>query len=254
QLAALAVTPEEQQFAQEALRLSDHEVDITFEYALRDATNHPAVLSPDAKALQARIIRRQTRVDAEQANVVRLTQLVAKAPASKKDDLQQELQLAQAQASLDQDELDDSRQDFIRVGGDPRSKIQQTLQEHEASEVHNNKAGTAQDSKETSIELTTSRNAVAQFRAWKSFHAKQLQLDQARRDSLARAAVLAKSHESLEKKIEAQPKPASAVQPDNSPSVGIVVAPAPSGQATNAEAISRVRKLSDDQKTLAGFD
>ncbi|HKV26830.1 MAG TPA: mechanosensitive ion channel domain-containing protein [Candidatus Acidoferrales bacterium] len=259
QLSILAVTPEEQQLAQEALRISDHEVDMTFEDALREATNHPPVLSADAKKIQARIVRRQARVDAEQANVARLTQLVAKAPASKKDELQEELQLAQAQASLDQDELDDARQDFIRAGGDPRSKIQQALQEHEVSEVHANKEVAAQNAREAAVELTTSRNVVAEFRAWRAIRAKQLQLDQARSDSLARAATLAQSHQVLETKTEAQPQPASQQPPANSAMTGTatspaIPAPAPARQANTTDAISRVRKLSDDQKTLEGFD
>ncbi|MGH9729858.1 MAG: mechanosensitive ion channel domain-containing protein [Candidatus Acidiferrales bacterium] len=253
QLAILAVAPEEQELAQEALRISDHEVDMTFEDAMRYATNHPPALSPDAKKIQARILRRQARVDAEQANVKRLMELLAKAPASKKDELQGELQLAQARASLDQDELDDSRQDFIRAGGDPRSKIQQTLQEHEASEVHTNKEAAEQNSREAAIELTTARNVLAEFRAWKAINTKQLQLDQARHDSLARASMLAQSHQVLETKSTAQQQSGAPPQSANSPA-GTTTAQSAGGQTNTADAISRVRKLSDEQKTLAGFD
>ncbi|HEV2618098.1 MAG TPA: mechanosensitive ion channel domain-containing protein [Candidatus Acidoferrales bacterium] len=252
QLATLAVTPEEQQFAQEALRISDHEVDMAFDGALREATSHPPVLSPDAKKIQARIARRQARVDTEQANVTRLTQLVAKAPASKKDELQEELQLAQARASLDQDELDDSRQDFIRAGGDPRSKVQEALQEHEASEVHNGKEAAEQSSREAAIELTSARNVLAEFRAWKALNAKQLQLDQARRDSLARAAALAQLHQALETKIGTPEQPTPLSQSGNSPAAATVTAPTTGADTTHE--ISRVRKLSDDQKALLGFD
>ena len=41
-LAPLAVTREEQSFAQEALRLGDHSVDLAFAAAMRDAAENPA--------------------------------------------------------------------------------------------------------------------------------------------------------------------------------------------------------------------
>ena len=49
QLAQLANTPEERPFAEEALRLADYEVDLAFAAALRDATENPPKLSPEAK-------------------------------------------------------------------------------------------------------------------------------------------------------------------------------------------------------------
>src|SRR5467141_2662055 len=46
QLAHLAITLEEQEFAQEVLRLGDHSVDLAFDGALRDAAENPAPLTP----------------------------------------------------------------------------------------------------------------------------------------------------------------------------------------------------------------
>lgn len=255
QLAKLAVTSDEQQYAGEALRLSDHEVDMTFDYALREATRHTPPLSPDAKALQARIERRQARVDAEKANIARLTALVAKAPAARLDALQQELTLAQAQESLDEDELGDAHQDFIRAGGDPRNKIQQALQQHEQSVANLDKGiiTFATSSYEASIEQTTARNVFAEFRAWKSLNAKQLQIDSARQDALKDASVLAQAHAALENKIQAQQKAASPAQPGSSLPMATSPAAGASRQAA-AAALARVRNLSDDQKTLAEYD
>ncbi|MHB8412853.1 MAG: mechanosensitive ion channel domain-containing protein [Candidatus Acidiferrales bacterium] len=255
QLAKLAVTSNEQQYAAEALRLGDHEVDMAFDYALREATRHTPPLSPDAKALQARIARRQARVEAEKANIVRLTAVVAKAPAARKDALQKELTLAQAQESLDEDELGDAQQDFIRAGGDPRNKIQQALQQHEQSVANLDKGiiTFATSSYEASIEQTTARNVLAEFRAWKSLNTKQLQIDLARQDALKRANVLAQAHQSLENKIHAQQNPASAAQPGGSSQTATSNASVTSAQAT-AAALARVHDLSDEQKTLAEYD
>jgi small-conductance mechanosensitive channel len=250
QLAAMAATPAEQQYAQQALHLADNEVDITFDSALRDATEHPPALPPAAKALQVREQSRQTRVDTAQRNVSELTQELAKVPASRKVAFEQRLDLAQAQLSLDQDQLADAQEDLERAGGDPRAKIQEMLQEHEQSEVHKGEtaAHTTASNKELAIENTAARNVVAQFRAWKSLNAKQRQLDAVRAEALALAATLANSHESLESRIAAQ-------QPDNSSNSS-----ANSGQANaatdtdTAAAISRMHALSSEQKNLAGFD
>src|SRR5487761_68280 len=254
QLAKLAVTSTEQKYAAEALRLGDHEVDMAFDYALREATRHTPPLSPDAKALQTRIARRQARVDAEKANLVRLTAVVAKAPAARKDALQQELTLARAQESLDEDELGDAQQDFVRAGGDPRNKIQEALQQHEQSVANLDKGiiTFATSSYEASIEQTTARNVLAEFRAWKSLNTKQLQIDSARQDALRRAAVLAQAHQALENKIRAQQNPTSAAQPSGS-SQTTSNASVTSAQAT-AAALARVHDLSDEQKTLAEYD
>src|SRR5487761_1388251 len=214
QLAKLAVTSTEQKYAAEALRLGDHEVDVAFDYALREATRHTPSLSPDAKALQTRIARRQARVDAEKATIVRLTAAVAKAPAARKDTLQQELTLAQAQESLDEDELGDAQQDFIRAGGDPRNTVQQALQQHEQSVTNLDKGiiTFATSSYEASIEQTTARNVLAEFLAWKSLNTKQLQIDSARQDALRGAVALAQAHQSLETQIQAQRNPTAAAQ------------------------------------------
>jgi len=256
QLAKVAVTSDEQQYAGAALRLADHEVDTAFDNALRDATRHTPTLSAEAKALQARIVRRQARVDAEQANVARLTELVAKAPASRKDELQQELTLAQAQESLDEDQLGDAHQDFVRAGGDPRTKIQQALQQHEQSVADLDKGiiTFATSSYQISTEQTTARNVLAEFRAWKSLNAKKLQIDSARQDALKRASAFAESHDALEKQIQEQQTPVQAEQPGNSTTSTAPPASPASNATTTTDALARVHKLSDDQRILAGLD
>lgn len=250
QLAGMAVTPAEQQYAQQALHLADNEVDITFDSALRNATEHPPALTGAVKALRAREESRQTLADTAQQNVTALTQQLAKAPASRKVALQQQLDLAQAQLSLHQDQLADAQEDLDRAGGDPRAKIQGMLQEHEQSEVHKGEtaANTGASAKELAIENTVEHNVIAQFRAWKSLNSKQRQLDSARAEALALAATLANSHESLESRLAAE-------QPDNSSNSSTNSGQAAAtNDADTAAAISRMHALSSEQKNLAGFD
>jgi small-conductance mechanosensitive channel len=246
-LAPMAVMPAEQQFAQQALHSSDSEVDATFDSALRDAAENPPALTPAMKSLQVREQRRQAHADAEQQSVTQLTQSVAHASASRKENLQQQLDLAQAQLSLDQDELADAQEDLARAGGDPHAKIEGMLQQHEQSEVHkgNEAALTTASQQEFSLETTTERNLVAQFRAWKSLNTKQLQLDSARAAALNFASRLSQDHENLESQL-------SAAQSANSPANQSSTSN--SAPVDTAAAISRVHHLSAQQKDLASFD
>src|SRR6266852_2319027 len=55
QLAQMPTSADELPFAQEALRLGDREMDLAFAAAVREAQEHPAVLSAEAKQSQARL-------------------------------------------------------------------------------------------------------------------------------------------------------------------------------------------------------
>src|SRR5579885_2839064 len=58
-LAASASTPEEQDYAREALRLADFGIDLAFAGALREATEHPP--APTPRAARARRPRVESR-------------------------------------------------------------------------------------------------------------------------------------------------------------------------------------------------
>jgi hypothetical protein len=95
-LAALASSPGERAFAARALRLADDEVDLAFATALRDAAAHPPPPTPETQALVDRIKQLQARADADQQSIAQLKQ----APRGRHgDDIQQQLDLAQAELS-----------------------------------------------------------------------------------------------------------------------------------------------------------
>jgi small-conductance mechanosensitive channel len=252
QLARLAVTPEEQEFAQEALRLGDHSVDLAFDAALRDAEQNPAPLTAETRELANRWEEARAEVAADEERVSQLTQQVSKAHGGAKNDLEELLVLAHAELSLDKDEADDAHQDLIRAGGDKRATIQQQFDRHEASLQH---AGNATaGSGATSPEATTSANVVAQLRAWLSLRTKATLLRQARQNALEREASLSQSHELLKKQVNEEKSqkriihkksagPAQAAPPDAQPAVS---APGTS--------ISFVKELAEHQKALSGFD
>jgi len=120
-LAALAVTQEEQEFAHEAERLADHDVDQAFAAALRTATL-------DLKSLTGDAVKQQQRVTGLEAAVVQDQAAVKNLTAKGGDDLE----IAQAQLSLDQDDLADAREDLARASGDERGEIQQELTARQA--------------------------------------------------------------------------------------------------------------------------
>src|SRR4030088_3460474 len=70
-LAKMPNSGEELPFAQEALRLADHEMDLAFAAAVRDAEEHPPVLSAEAKGIQARLQQAEKAVEADKAEGAR---------------------------------------------------------------------------------------------------------------------------------------------------------------------------------------
>jgi small-conductance mechanosensitive channel len=200
QLAPLAVTHWEQQYAQEALRLADRSVDLAFASALGDAKENPPAETPATRALTDRLQTLETRVAAETAQVAQLTAKLAKAPENQKEKVKADLDLTSAQLALDQDEVEDAHEDLTRAGGDTQALIQQELDEHNASESHATKAGQTDPS--TSPEASTSKSLVTQLRAIWSLRAKISLLEQARQNALDRAASDSAAHEALEKDLD----------------------------------------------------
>jgi small-conductance mechanosensitive channel len=253
QLAPLAVTPEEHEYALEALRLADKSVDYAFDAALRDAEENPPEPTPETRELSVRLKQAQADVAADEDRVASLTQKLAAARPSAKEDLQQQLDLAQEQLSLDKDEAEDAHQDLIRAGGDTRATIQQQLDRHEASSQHAGAAITASNAA-ASPEATTSQSAVADLRAWLSLRTKENLLRQAQQNALERAATLSETHEVLGKQVKEE-KVQKRILRKKTPSA---VPPGPAGDAGNpsepTSALSFVKQLSKHQHALSEFN
>jgi small-conductance mechanosensitive channel len=256
QLAALAFTPDEQEFAQEALRLGDHSVDLAFDAALRDAEENPAPLTAETRELSLRLKQGQAEVAADKDRIAQLTQQTAKARGSKKDDLQQQLELAQAQLSLDKDEAEDAHQDLIRAGGDKRATIQKQLDHHEASTQHagNATASSGSGASAQSPEATTSASVLAELRAWLSLRAKFNLLRQARQNALDREATLSQTHEALEKQISDEKSQKRITHKKSAAPPQAAPAGAQADSAPPGAAISFVKELAEQQKVLSELD
>ena len=132
-LARLATTPEEVPLSRTAVQLADHELDLAFAGALRHIEAHPPVLSPEALEIQERLNRAQRQLADDGERVKRLTDALGKATDADKPPIQDQLDLAQAQQQLDQDEVTQDNDDLMHAGGNEHQRIQMMQQEHEAT-------------------------------------------------------------------------------------------------------------------------
>jgi hypothetical protein len=200
-LAALASTPEERDFANEALRVADYEVDLAFADALREATEHPPIPTQEQRDLMSRNFKAESVVKGDQELIARLTLQLAGASETAKDDIQDQIDVAKAQLELDQDELDDARQDLLREGGNPQGKIQQLLQEHEAG-AHSDPASANNASHPDSD--YQAENLYPQIRSWFALHEKRSLLAQARQDALDDVPALTRAHDTFDQRVREQ--------------------------------------------------
>jgi small-conductance mechanosensitive channel len=244
QLAPLATLPEERPLALEAIRLTDHEVDLAFTTALRDAAQHPPALSPEAKEIQARLQKAEKALATDQAQVAQITAAEAKATGDKKDALDDQLDLANAQQELDQDEVDDAKQDLIRAGGDPQDRIQAMVKEHEAS-THATEAALA-----SAATPEEKRGLIYRAAQWWALHRKQLLLWRAKAATESTIASLSSRHDALDQQLQTQKAKAG------STATGEALAPA-ARLAWSDDAGAVVQSTKDravQQKKLAAFD
>jgi small-conductance mechanosensitive channel len=268
-LAPLAATADEQDFAADALLIADHELELSFAYALRQAAAHSAPSTPETRELAARIKELEPQVKAEQADVERLKK-VAAAPASdaKKEAAETQLDIAQTQLDLSQDELEDAHQDMIRAGGDPQSEIQHKLDEHEAS--HKNKSTAAPPPSKPLYEDTVSSSALSKFLAWREASRKHNLLVAAQAESKARGDDLAARHDRLVAELRAEQdsrgareKPAPAQSPSAAPAPAAQPSPAaPAAQPSPAApaaspgktALALLQRMKSIQSGMAAID
>ncbi len=198
-MAALAGTPEEQTLAHQAEKVGDHEVDLAFFDSLRTAEQNPPALSPEARQIAARKTKAGLTLKEDQENITLLTRKLASAPESQKDNLQDQLDVAKAQADLDQDELDDASEDLEQAGGDPQAKIKRLQEEHEAGDHNVAAVGSAVNPHEQDYQAHT---LLSVFRAWRALREKQALLQDARNETLEKQAYLSTRHAELEAQVE----------------------------------------------------
>ena len=234
QIASEADTAEEQAFAREALRLADHELDQAFASALQEAAAASTPVPGPLKELSLRISQLKTRVTAGQARIAKLNK-----DAAANQTAADEVELAKAKLALDEDELEDAEQDMARQGGDPHSKIERALQEHE---------GAQHDAQQPKVNMAGSPVTLAgQLMSWFSLRDRTRRLEIAREQAATNVAALTRAHDTLEKLKNHEPVSTAGPSGD-APSSG-----EPPVEDT-ASTVRRLRRLSDEAKILSELD
>ena len=251
-LVQMPTTPEEREVAEDALHLGDKEMDLAFATAVREAEQHPRALSADAKEIEDRLQKSESAVAADQAKVAQLTAEAAKASGRKKDELNARLSLAKAQLELDQDEVDDGKEDLGRAGGDQQLRIQALTQEHEAA---------SQISDNTRVTVTApneQRGLIHHFQQWSALHRKQMQLWRAKDGAEAAAAMFSVKHNALAGEIRARRKDSPETSEPSAAGVGSRLASVKNATDFSPEKSAAMLQLTKsrslDQKALSTLD
>jgi small-conductance mechanosensitive channel len=218
-LAALAVSAEEKQFAQEAKRLADHEVDQAFAQSLRQASAATTELKGKALALQQRVTELQQTVKEDQARIAALTSKAGPAAAAAGG---QDLEVAKAQMGLDQEELSDSVEDLAQESGDQREKIQQELSSREAAMKKYDAQATGSDGQFAVISAEQYNTLAAQISAWRAQRSRMQLIDEAEKLARADVAALTADHARLEAEAQAAEGNAAAAKAAGESSEGRV--------------------------------
>ena len=193
ELAPMAVSAEEVEYAREAERLAGHEVDQAFASALRQAqaaAQHRA-LTGKALLLSEKAAQLQELVNRDQAHVQALTK---QTPAASSD----EVEIAKAQLDLDTDQLTDAQQDLARALGDERTRIQQELAAHEASM----KKSDAQASEKGENAIANAGNygtLLKRLSAWLAQRSRYELIEAAAQQADSDATTLTSTHNQVEK-------------------------------------------------------
>lgn len=199
-LAPLAVSAEEQELAREAERLADQEVDQNFAQSLRQASAETRELTGPALALQQRVNELEETVKENQQRVAALTAkdgpaagLVTSPSAPTANDLD----VAQLQLSIDQEELADSMEDLARATGDHRGRIQQELKAHQAEIKKYAQQGATDDKQTAVVSAGQYKTLAGQISEWWAQRNRMQLIAQAKQLAEADVAALTADHARL---------------------------------------------------------
>ncbi|HKA01120.1 MAG TPA: mechanosensitive ion channel domain-containing protein [Candidatus Solibacter sp.] len=226
QVAPVAETAAEQEFARTAQRLADHELDQAFASAVREAATTKPAANPAVQKFNARITEIRQRIAQDQQRIAKL----------EKAGSEDQAEVVKAQLALDDDELEDAQQDLIRHGGDERTRLERARQEH--ADAQKSPATPAQGARP--IEGATLASQIA---VWADLNSRYSQIQSARQQAAAKQSALEREHNSLEMILAQKPTPTAASDDSSADE-----------QEDTAGMLARLHQLSDQRKTLTELD
>jgi small-conductance mechanosensitive channel len=192
------------------------------------------------------------------ADIERINKQLGAASGDRKAALSQQLELANARLELNQDELDDAKEDLERAGGDPQSRIQRIIDEHKTSaQDKNGELDLSSVGQQAGSTIPASNSFLPRARAWIALRSLAQRIAQAQQDAAAKAAEFSGRHDELEKQLEQaqteQRQKLSAAQSAGAPPANSSAGAGSSPNETVA-AISSYRSLSALQKRMSSMD
>jgi small-conductance mechanosensitive channel len=249
-MAALANSQEERQFAHDAARLADHEVDLAFADALRRAANLPTPQTPAIQALETDKARHEAAVDEGQRTVAKLTKALATAREQDKDALEDQLEVAKAQLELDKDELDATGEMLEKLGADPGARIRRLKASFAASEA------TAPDEGGLLPGRFQEGSLLHRLAEWTRLRRKVQLLAGARTEALAKAEEISQRQQALAKDVEQEKEDRESIRQSAKGFArgdrGAAQA-AGSSRETARATLMTLKHFVEDQRTLADF-
>ncbi len=209
-IASLAVTAEEIEFASQAQRFADHEVDQAFAFALRQANLQQGKLTGEALALSQRVQRIEEIVGDDKALVQSLTDQIANAKPSAALELGDDLEIAKAQLALDSDLLADAQQDLARAGGDEPGRVQAELAAHEA-EMKDYDSKVASQGQVATVAAKGHGTLASRVTAWFEQRTRYVLVQQAMQRAQDDQATLSRQHNDLVNQIKVSTASAAAL-------------------------------------------
>lgn len=244
--AQMPTSAEELPLAQEALRLGDREMDLAFAAGVRQVQDHPTTLTAEAKEIQARLQAFEGTLDRDNAKVAQLTAAAAKASGAQADRLDNELQQAKVQMDLDQDDVDNAKQELVLAGGDTQGRIEELKREHDAA---------SRIADKMTVNAVTPRDLsglVHYYAQWSALHDKAVLLRQARQHAESAAIAFAKLRDTLTSTIKAQQQ-GSAGSPGRESSAPNAPGATAAGRSNAPENISAASQRSSAVKELTSL-
>src|SRR6266404_5412252 len=252
-LVSLAITPEEQRLSQEAVRIADHEVDLAFADALRQAAEHQTDQDPKNRDLHLKMQQAQAALADVQSRVEQLKAQISSAKPSEKEALHDRQALLDAEQALDEDEVEDAQQELIRAGGDQEAAVQRQRDQHEAGEhALEQQQGQNPTGASPPADLGAN-NLVGQVRTWMWLRDKRAHLESARRLAQEMGTELLAQHDALQRRVREE-KPQKEETKQQAVELRKGAAAGAVSKETTATAVNSLKHFSDDQKLLSDFD
>ncbi len=248
-LATLATALEESEFAQQALRLADHELDLALADSIRRAVENPSAPSPEIKAILALRDKGQDAVEGDQQRIKAIEKQLASSQEQDREGLEDQLEVAKAQIELDKNELEEAQDDLDRAGGDVPAKIRRLKAAYEAAQVDTSLIA---DSKNASVSQFSPGSLVARISMWSWHQSKLAKLRQAQQEAQTKIERMSKRRDALAQQIKlAKEEREAAKRKATSFARGDLKGDGESSKELSKTTLQTLKRFMSDQRTLA---